>query len=305
VVVKVIIPALAMAVKILALALLSVTAHAAKHSVMWQFPPDPPTLEVAVGDTVEFTWSGNHNVWSLPTQAAYDECDVKKGHPMCDRSPCTLQIIAYAEPLLFACNNAFGAHCLTGMKMDFTMPSISTTTVIPYQTVNQSLILPETYQGVKHSVMWQSPPDPPTFEVKVGDVIEFTWSGDHNVWSLPNQEAYDECDVTKGTQICSQSPCSLNIIAYAAPLLFVCQKANGAHCRTGMKMNLTMPSISTTTALPYKLISQPGINQSGGNHSLTNLSLSGHMDSAASIDPAKSFMMSVLVAAFGLCSARV
>jgi len=295
-----------MAFEILALALLSVTAHGAKHSVMWQFPPDPPTLEVAVGDTVEFTWSGNHNVWSLPNQAAYDECDVKKGHPLCDRSPCTLQIIAYAEPLLFACNNAYGAHCLTGMRMNFTMPSIATTTVIPYQTVNQSLILPETYQGVKHSVMWQSPPDPPTFEVEVGDVIEFTWSGSHNVWSLPNQEAYDACEVTKGTQICSQSPCSLNIVAYAAPLLFVCQKANGGHCRNGMKMNLTMPSISTTTVLPYKLIGQPYINQSGINDSGTNqsFSVSGDLSSAASVDPAEAFMMSLSIAAFGLCSAH-
>jgi len=128
---EVIITAPAMAFEILALALLSATAHGVvKHSVMWQTPPDPLTLEVEVGDSVEFTWSGDHNVWSLPNRAAYDACRFTDGFQMCTKSPCTLNINTSSEPLLLVCTMASGAHCTAGMKMILTLPLVSTTATI-------------------------------------------------------------------------------------------------------------------------------------------------------------------------------
>ena len=67
------------------------------------------------GDTLEFTWSSStHNVYSMASQTAFDDCDFTGATDLGSTSPVT-QLLSGDGPWFFACQ--VGSHCSSGQKL--------------------------------------------------------------------------------------------------------------------------------------------------------------------------------------------
>jgi len=72
----------------------------------------------------------------------------------------------------------------------------------------------------------------------VGDTLQFTWSGNHNVMRMASREAYDNCDFNAGaTNLGSSSPVSVTVTSL--PVYFACSIGGGSHCRNGVKREVS------------------------------------------------------------------
>ena len=89
-----------------------------------------------------------------------------------------------------------------------------------------------------------------TQTVEAGTNVVFKWSGMHNVWLLPNKDAYDACDFSKGTEL---APTSVNDYTYkasaAGTFYFGCQIIG--HCAfAAHKLELTVTAAPTPAPTP-------------------------------------------------------
>ena len=93
--------------------------------------PSKREIDVGEGDTLTFHWQGgkHHNVWSLPTRKAFDNCDFSVGHKVGDTSPVTYKVGTYPTHY-FGCKTLVRddeleialpkGHCLAGQKLAVT-----------------------------------------------------------------------------------------------------------------------------------------------------------------------------------------
>eukprot|EP00747_Dinoflagellata_sp_TGD_P169619 gnl/TRDRNA2_/TRDRNA2_199036_c0_seq1.p1 gnl/TRDRNA2_/TRDRNA2_199036_c0~~gnl/TRDRNA2_/TRDRNA2_199036_c0_seq1.p1 ORF type:complete len:176 (+),score=28.41 gnl/TRDRNA2_/TRDRNA2_199036_c0_seq1:30-530(+) len=93
-----------------------------------------------------------------------------------------------------------------------------------------------------HDVEWVIPSKPNALSPKAGDTVTFTWPSVqyHNVWSLPDQAAFDSCDFSKGTELAGTegSPFALTIPSTPSEHFIACEI--GSHCNSGQKIKLTV-----------------------------------------------------------------
>ena len=91
--------------------------------------------------------------------------------------------------------------------------------------------------------------------VALGTNVNFKWSGNHNVWLLPNKAAYDACDFSKGKELASTSVTEYTYKASAAgTFYFVCEVAG--HCsHAQQKLALTVtPGWPVTSAFCHEFV---------------------------------------------------
>merc|ERR1711865_1099409 len=72
------------------------------------------STSAATVDTLSFTWTGSHNVYSMPSEAAFDGCDFSGATNLGASSPVT-QALSGSGPWYFACR--VGSHCSSGQKL--------------------------------------------------------------------------------------------------------------------------------------------------------------------------------------------
>merc|ERR1711865_931342 len=84
--------------------------------------------------------------------------------------------------------------------------------------------------------------------VTTGDTLHFMWTGNHNVFQMAFETAFNDCDFTGATDKGSTSPVSVPLSG-AGPWYFACQV--GAHCTNGQKLAVTNGvTTAPTTAAP-------------------------------------------------------
>ena len=81
-----------------------------------QIPTNPQTITAAKGDTVTFTWTGNHNVYQVADAAKIGQCDFAAGTDLGAVSPVTFTMGDKA--VYFGCQ--IPGHCGAGQKLTVT-----------------------------------------------------------------------------------------------------------------------------------------------------------------------------------------
>merc|ERR1712160_75472 len=93
--------------------------------------------------------------------------------------------------------------------------------------------------------------------VTTGDTLHFMWTGNHNVFQMASETAFNDCDFTGATDKGSTSP-----LSGAGPWYFACQV--GAHCTNGQKLAVTNGvTTAPTTAAPTAVSPTPPTATSG------------------------------------------
>jgi len=99
----------------------------------------------------------------------------------------------------------------------------------------------------------------------VGDTLRFVWEGNHNVYKMPNKDAFDSCDFTSGaTEWTDVSPFDYTPFEPGALLrtaYFACSIAD--HCANGQKLAVTpspCDSLSVDTLVQQQCGVAPGEN---------------------------------------------
>ena len=90
----------------------------------------------------------------------------------------------------------------------------------------------------------------PDSTVNPGDTISFTWAGNHNVYLMPNEDAFNNCDFSDALQIGTASP-HVYSSAGTVPgqnLYFACSA--GSHCTNGQKLKVTAVAAAPDTEGP-------------------------------------------------------
>merc|ERR1711865_438232 len=82
--------------------------------------------------------------------------------------------------------------------------------------------------------------------VTTGDTLHFMWTGNHNVFQMASETAFNDCDFTGATDKGSTSPVSVPLSG-AGPWYFACQV--GAHCTNGQKLAVTNGVTTAPTAV--------------------------------------------------------
>jgi len=80
--------------------------------------------------------------------------------------------------------------------------------------------------------------------VALGTEIVFKWIGFHNVYQLPDKNAFDACDFSKATKLASQGPYTYKASS-AGIVYFACEV--GGHCSFNQKLALTVTGGRTWT----------------------------------------------------------
>ena len=79
---------------------------------------DEQLVTVCPGDTVEFVWTGVHNVATVPTQGGFDQCDKKNSETTSEVSPYSVTVTQAdvgAAPGFYICS--ISDHCKNGQKL--------------------------------------------------------------------------------------------------------------------------------------------------------------------------------------------
>ena len=87
--------------------------------------------------------------------------------------------------------------------------------------------------------------------VAAGVELSFEWSGNHNVYRLPNQQAFDSCDFSRANvaSVGAVSPAKFWIpFNRRFPLFFACRVGN--HCMLGQKLTVTVTSSGGVSPAP-------------------------------------------------------
>merc|ERR1712037_892142 len=75
--------------------------------------------------------------------------------------------------------------------------------------------------------------------------VVFKWIGFHNVYQLPDKNAFDACDFSKATKLASQGPYTYKASS-AGIVYFACEV--GGHCSFRQKLALTVTAARRTWA---------------------------------------------------------
>jgi len=110
--------------------------------------------------------------------------------------------------------------------------------------------------GQNHSITWTIPVSPNHITVNAGDSVIFNWQGMHDVVLLPNSGAFSSCLVSQAK----------TLIPVASGANANSKVANGAHCKAGMKLWVTVQG-----AKGRKLV---GDNSTTSNSTGTNAGVS-------------------------------
>ena len=92
---------------------------AATHAIDWLAgfgDAAAQAMTAAVGDTLEFSWTGNHNVYLMADETAFDACDFTGAIDLGDASPVSYTLTSL--PAYFGCEIA--GHCTYGQKLAVT-----------------------------------------------------------------------------------------------------------------------------------------------------------------------------------------
>lgn len=112
------------------------------------------------GTRLQFEWSGSHNVYLLPSEAAYNSCDFSGATLLGSSSPLTYDIPTSTNTsLYFACS--VGSHCNSGQKLEVEVRTLSPTSAptapvtSPATTVGSAQITQEATFSTLSASQWQ------------------------------------------------------------------------------------------------------------------------------------------------------
>ena len=122
------------------------------------------------------------------------------------------------------------------MNMDKASASIElTTNTIPHYTIGQKHI--DWKLAMTKAEQAQS--------VALNADVTFKWSGTHNVWLLPNKDAYDACDFSQGKELASTSVNEYTYKASAAGTFYFASQVTGQCKFANQKLALTVTPAPT------------------------------------------------------------
>ena len=114
----------------------SVTTVGSAPNYWSSIPTSPSTLTVTAGDALAFKYSSFHNVYALPSAAAYESCDFSGAHMLADGAQGGGQgyrfVAKQAGTLYIACQ--VGSHCNAGQKLAITVKPASSPPPPPQPT---------------------------------------------------------------------------------------------------------------------------------------------------------------------------
>ena len=94
------------------------------------------------------------------------------------------------------------------------------------------------------------PSTPSSYTVAAGTVLSFRYTSGHNVWLMPTEKAFNDCDFSAAVELASQTygggqppiwPNDYQAVATTAgDLLIACQAVMGSHCGRGQKIRVTV-----------------------------------------------------------------
>jgi plastocyanin len=91
--------------------------------VDWDLGMDPQTLSVAAGTTVTFSWTGGHNVYAMPDETDFNNCDFGSSTNLGSTSGVSVDP-ADGSTKYYGCE--VGSHCIMGQKIAITWEAAST-----------------------------------------------------------------------------------------------------------------------------------------------------------------------------------
>ena len=92
---------------------LFITGHGANHDVTWVVAMTTNCMRVETGDTVTFTWTVNHNVYSVANHAVWTACTLTDATELSTTSPYEWTAADTSGHVI--CQ--VGGHCAAGQKM--------------------------------------------------------------------------------------------------------------------------------------------------------------------------------------------
>ncbi|KAI7843922.1 hypothetical protein COHA_002464 [Chlorella ohadii] len=210
------------------------------YQLEWKYPSDwsPPkdayeTQSAWVGDTVNFTWTGNYGVWRIPDGNCPDSYDASKDgyYRVSDAKQDSYATYKFKEPGTYWFASPVTGQCKAGMLVKYE--------VKPYK-----------YEPKYYEVVWQWPSDfnPPRESYKdrqawVGDTVNYTWTGNHGLWGIPwtgkcpesydsSKDGYKEYSAPKNGGWASVHWDEAGDYWYACPVK--------GHCEAGMRQKWTV-----------------------------------------------------------------
>ena len=112
---------------------------------------------------------------------------------------------------------------------------------IPTQVIHIPSQIVTLAPAARTNVLWKigMEPSKQTETVSVGDEIMFIWSGEHNVYKLPNRTAFHDCEFSEAVELASDSQ---NNFLYQATdvgtFFFSCELPG--RCEMGQTLELTV-----------------------------------------------------------------
>eukprot|EP01012_Entosiphon_sulcatum_P021025 TRINITY_DN25841_c0_g1_i1.p1 TRINITY_DN25841_c0_g1~~TRINITY_DN25841_c0_g1_i1.p1 ORF type:complete len:271 (+),score=34.55 TRINITY_DN25841_c0_g1_i1:35-847(+) len=218
---------------------------------LWTMPGEYPDITVRQGDSVVFLYrQGYHDVAVIPTQAAWNSCDLsavttyallngsvaasKPGTSVVD--PSGFVTYTYVPQtigqVLFVCS--VGSHCLSGQKVTINVVVASG----PAQTVNVA----------SKADVWVVGNNYANLTVNLGDTLEFRSNDEHNVALVPTS-AFATCDATSAQSAIEWKETALTLRSWkpttAGDFYVICSIP--LHCLYGQKFKVTVrtPSVSS------------------------------------------------------------
>ena len=95
-------------------------AHSATTSVNWIIPTSPDAISVSTGDTVDFTWVAEHNVYQSASKSDFDNCVLTGGNELADTSKSSYSAtFPTAGVYYYICT--VRDHCVRGQKIAVTV----------------------------------------------------------------------------------------------------------------------------------------------------------------------------------------
>jgi len=223
-------------------ALLFVHAEAATVTWNWNagFSGQSADQELLLdlGDTVNFEWTGSHDVYALVDVAAQQNCDFTDATELGDTS--VVSFTPDAEGIYyFGCS--VSGHCEAGQYLILTVEASETSATV---------VELDWLAGFSGSAADQA------LTVSAGTVVRFVWSGDHNVWSVNDAAYLGACNFDNSDELAVTSPYEYTASTEGA-FFFACEVSG--HCSAGQILTLTVGEEPVTpTAAPTANVDDAG-----------------------------------------------
>ena len=101
------------------------TSKTQAADIVWKMGMSPEAQQQTVGidDEVVFKWEGVHNVYKMPSKAAYDACDFSEAAELASTTQSSYTYKATeARTIYFACE--ISDHCNSGQKLTLTVTGL-------------------------------------------------------------------------------------------------------------------------------------------------------------------------------------